>query len=66
MKAMYTKVWVHDELGTRITQKVITPISINEHGNVTAKYYNEKIKEYETRVFKADEVSETPYLMEFN
>lgn len=65
MKVMYTKVLVHDELGTHTKQKVITPISFDEYGNVYAKYYNDETKEYELRVFKKDDVSETPYLMDF-
>jgi hypothetical protein len=66
MKPMYIKLWVKDEIGVRQKQKVITPISIDKHGNVTAKFYNDNTKEYEVMVFRTDQVSESPYLMDFD
>jgi hypothetical protein len=51
---------------TYSTQKVLTVVDTDQYGNVTAKWYNDKIKDYEIVVLRPDQFSEKPFLMDFN
>jgi hypothetical protein len=38
----------------------------DHHGNLTVKIYNDEISEYETKVLRTDQFSDSPYLMDFD
>jgi hypothetical protein len=62
----YIKV-LHYENGVIYTkQKVCSVLSVDQHENVTVKYYNGDTKEYEIRVLHKDQYSTTPFLMDFD
>lgn len=66
MAVVYVK-FLHNENGVTYTkQKVCTILDEDYHGNVTVKIYNDEIKDYELMVFREDQYSNVPYLMDFD
>ena len=66
MAVVYVK-FLHNENGVTYTkQKVCTILDEDQYGNVTVKIYNDEIKDYELRVLREGQYSNTPYLMDFD
>jgi hypothetical protein len=66
MAVVYVKMFHNEKEVTYSTQKVLTVVDTDQYGNVTAKWYNDKIKDYEIVVLRPDQFSKTPFLMDFN
>jgi hypothetical protein len=66
MSVVYVKMFHNENEVTYSTQKVLTVVDTDQYGNVTAKWYNDKIKDYEIVVLRPDQFSEKPFLMDFN
>jgi hypothetical protein len=66
MAVAYVK-FLHNENGVTYTkQKVCTILDEDQYGNVTVKIYNDEVKDYELRVLREGQYSNTPYLMDFD
>jgi len=66
MAVVYVK-FLHNENGVTYTkQKVCTILDEDQYGNVTVKIYNDEVKDYELRVLREGQYSNTPYLMDFD
>jgi len=66
MSVVYVKMFHNENEVTYSTQKVLTVVDTDQYGNVTAKWYNDKIKDYEIVVLRPDQFSKKPFLMDFN
>lgn len=53
-----------DGININYKQKVVTVLSIDQYGNYTCSLMNDGEKE--TRIFREEEVSDVPFLMDFN
>jgi hypothetical protein len=64
-RAYYTKVFVME--GDRVTTKqlILTPISVDQHDNVTAEYRDPVTGEKQVRLFRPDQVQSAPILLDF-
>ena len=66
MKRLVYVKYLHNVNGiTYSKQKVGTVMDEDHHGNLTVKIYNDEISEYETKVLRTDQFSDSPYLMDF-